>query len=71
MEKAFTRHSLHCFHKNAVGAFHYVWNNKNFSKLINIVLKNAKLSITLIICHIIKIDETVVLIRKFEICRGI
>ena len=57
--------------KNAIGAFHYVFNIKNFSEYINIVLEKPKLSLTLIICHRIKIVATILPIRKFEIFRTI
>ena len=58
--------------KNAIEAFHYVWNIKNFSEQINIVLEKPKLSsLTLIICHRIKIEATILLLRKFEIFRRI
>ena len=32
--------------KNAIGTFPYVWNIKNFSEYINIVLEKPKLSLT-------------------------
>ena len=57
--------------KNAIGIFHYVWNIKNFSEYINIVLEKPKLSLKLIICHRIKIEATILSIRKFEIFRRI
>ena len=57
--------------KNTIGAFHYVWNIKNFSEQINIVLQKPKLSLTLIIYHRIKIEATILPLRKFEIFRRI
>ena len=55
--------------KNAIGAFHFVWNIKNFSEYINIVPEKPKLSLTLIICHRIKIEATILPIMKVEVFR--